>query len=171
MGHGSAIDTHCHRAHGGVQLQPQQGLLGFTCGNWDIGAEFGDMARSNGLLLTHTIGWWVVNRVSCPQQRNLQTTPFPMGRAPSLHMRASIPSNWGPSPAPDRAMTATEQTGFVQQPVQLYHHNTKNTSLPTETMAKDKASIHIKNSPRIKNCEPTRSAQGYSYIQTAFRTQ
>ena len=34
---------------GGVQLQPQQALWGFTCGDWDIGAGFGDKSRSNGL--------------------------------------------------------------------------------------------------------------------------
>ena len=66
-------------------------------------------------------------------------------------------------------MTATEQIGFVQQPVQALI-TTQNTPLPRGQWP-DKAGIHIRNSPRIKNSEPTQSAQGHSYIQTAFKTQ
>ena len=38
-------------------------------------------------------------------------------------------------------------------------------------MAKDKAGIHIKNSPHTKTFEPTQSAQGHSHTQTAFKTK
>ena len=90
----------------------------------------------------------------------------------SLQYVGFYSNNWGPNPAPERAMTATEQIGFAQQPVHALITTTQNTPLPRRQWPdKDKAGIHIKNSPHTKNFEPTQSAQGHMHIQTAFKTQ
>ena len=152
----------------GVQLQPQQGLLGFTCGNWDIGAEFGDMARSNGLCWP-TLGWWVVRQSLMSPAEESTNNSFPSGRA-LVYICGLLFQQLGTKPCPRQGYDGYRANRICPTTSAGSNHNTKH--IPTnETMAKDKAGIRNKNSPRIKNCEPTRSAQGYSYIQTAFRTQ
>lgn len=134
----------------GVQLQPQQGLLGFTLmRNWDIGAEFGDMARSNGLCCPlRMVGG--ETRESHVPSRGIYKQLLSQWEA-LVHIWASIPTTGDQTLPHDRAMTATEQTGFVQQPVQALITTTQN--IPTSrTMAKKTklASISKKQSSHQK---------------------
>ena len=56
----------------------------------------------------------------------------------SLQYVGFYSNNWGPNLAPDRAMTATEQIGFAQQPVQALITTTQNTPLPRGQWPKTK---------------------------------
>ena len=109
----------------GLQLQPQQALLGFTCGNWDIGAESGDMSRSTGLCWP-TLGWWVVWQSLMSPAEEYANNSFPNGRA-LVYMCRLLLQQLGTKPCPWQGCDSYRANRICPTTSAGSNHNTKYT--------------------------------------------